>query len=230
MAPLPVGGPNVKVVVNSHPYPYTCLPVDPDQNIPQTTDPVEAATVQTTDSEAPSIPPATLTPSQLPLSTEFEWEPPVSKTETLLEISDLEATDNYPKLLGIILLPSPPVAAIPTLLTNNFKTVQDQERPATAMDRAPVGEYRFSYFGELSLSFFIFLLTVFVSAAAMSATNRIKRKLRRRLTLCLGELVGEDQLMHAALHFTVYCAINLALWSILFLGVLGLQQIWQAAI
>lgn len=229
MAPLPVEGPNVNAVINSYSYIYSCLPVYPDQNPPPTTNPEEAATVQTMDSEAPSIPPATLTPSQLPLSTEFEWEPPVSKTETLLEISDVGATNDYQKRLGIVLWPSPPVAAIPTLLTNNFKTVQDQERPATAMDRTPVGEYRFSFFQALSLVIFIFLVSVYVRAAAMSAMNRIERKLYIRLTIWQGEIM-EDQRMYDALHCVVYCAIVLGLWSILLFGAFGLHQIWQAAI
>jgi len=97
------------------------------------------------------------------------------------------------------------------------------------MDRAPVGEYRFSYFQELSLVIFIFLVAVFVSAAAMSAMNRIERKLRHRLTRCLGKL-GEDQHMYAVLYCVAYCAIILGLWIILLFGAFGLQQIWQVAI
>ena len=92
-----------------------------------------------------------------------------------------------------------------------------------------MGEYRFSYFQALSLVIFIFLVSVYVRAAAVSAMNRIERKLYIHLTIWQGGII-EDQRMYDALHCVVYCAIVLGLWSILLFGAFGLQQIWQAAI
>ncbi|PUU81848.1 hypothetical protein B9Z19DRAFT_1062336 [Tuber borchii] len=224
MPPLPAADPNFNAVINSQPSStYSCSVFYSGLNPPSTTDPVEASTVQTTDWEALSIPPATLRQSQLPLSTELEWKPLVPETETLLEISDREATDEFVEFVsqsqwwdnnrkrsGIINLPllSPPVAPIPTLLTYNFKTVQDQGRPATAMETAPVGEYHSSHFQELFMVIFIVLIAIFWIAAVMLATNRIERWLRCRLTSSQGEL-GEDE--ECMLYYTLSCIVPCSL-------------------
>ncbi|PUU81842.1 hypothetical protein B9Z19DRAFT_1062332 [Tuber borchii] len=222
MAPVPAANSNFNVFISNQPSStYSCSVFYSNLNSPPTTDPVEAATVQTPDWEAPSIAPAKLTQSQLPLSTELERKPLVPETETLLEISDPEATDEFVEFVsqsqwwdnnrkrpGIIPLLSPPVAAIPTLLTYNFKTVQDQGRPATAMDRAPVGEYRSSHFQEFLIAISIHLIAILLSAAITLAINRIARKLRYGLTSCGGEL-WKYQCMFLAVYYVIYCAIIL---------------------
>lgn len=127
MAPLPVADPNLNVVINPSST-YSCLAFYPHLNPPPTTDPVEVSKQWT---GKPSIPPATLMPPQLPLSNGLKLKSPVPETETSLEISDPEATDEFVKFVphrwdnnqkrpGIILLRSPSVAAIPTLLTYKF--------------------------------------------------------------------------------------------------------------
>ncbi|PUU81854.1 hypothetical protein B9Z19DRAFT_1121624 [Tuber borchii] len=168
MAPVPAASSNFNVVISSQPSStYSCSVFYSNLNPPPTTDPVEAATVQTADWEAPSIAPAPLTPSQLPLSTELEQKPLVPETETLLEISDPEATDEFVEF----------VSQSQRWDNHRKRPVQDQGRPATAMDRAPVGEYRSSHFQEFLMAVSIHLIAIFLSAAITLAINRIARKL-----------------------------------------------------
>ncbi|PUU81840.1 hypothetical protein B9Z19DRAFT_1121607 [Tuber borchii] len=123
---------------------------------------------------------------KLPLSTELEWKPLVPETETLLEISDREATDEFVEF----------VSKSQWWDNNRKRSVQDQGRPATAMETAPVGEYRSSHFQEILMVIFIILIAIFWMAAVMLATNRIERWLRCRPTSSRGEL-GEDEGVYA---------------------------------
>jgi len=91
------------------------------------------------------------------------------------------------------------------------------------------GESRLTYAQELSLTIFIFVVTMSAGFAGMSALIRIQRKLSYLLSSAL-EGLREDQRMLEAFYCVMYCVVSLALWISFLFAVFGLEQFLKVVI
>ncbi|PUU72430.1 hypothetical protein B9Z19DRAFT_1137606 [Tuber borchii] len=172
------------------------------------------------DSLSPSPPfPAPAPPPTTPVEPPTGWqlEPAGPEKEPWWRFPGLQKSDEYKELVS-----------------NQWndmskRSVQYSNHAGAAISKALEGDYRPSYFQELPLVMFVFLVTMFAGAAALSAVVRTEKRLRPRLTQCL-EKLEDDQHMYAALYSAMYCAVIFSLLTLLLLGVFGLHQLLLLAI